>query len=368
MKTDGLGGGIQVTFSCSGCAAQPIHFGTTFVEGSRRTVVGLSTAVAFIIAGSMYSGYHKTLKLGLGISALSHTAFAAIIKLLYKPVRELLESQTELVRELVKTKDEVEIGSAKRLVTTSDGVWQTRGFFSNNFTFTIWDYLSGGLLYFLHLCQRGSEDVVEEGLYGGTSKSAEGFAAEKTFQKIKDDGLHVEVNWQDADSSSGNAFAKVFPPSKGSKVMLCGGHVNRAHTKRLQELAKQKAFTAAFKNRHRESYPEVDTVACTCAGKNHKKGCGCLNEQFIRQARRNLFCALIESGKNADRFDNIMHELGQYHSRDQHAWDEDKKCSFHAEVVCSCGKCEDDNALACVGQPYRSKYKLSCLSTTWPTR
>ena len=77
-----------------------------------------------------------------------------------------------------------QLGSWKRAVTTADGTWQTRGWHSKNATFTIRN-LNGALLYYHHLCQKGS---VEGGLYLGTSKSAEGYAARTiTFQRAKEE-------------------------------------------------------------------------------------------------------------------------------------------------------------------------------------
>jgi len=60
----------------------------------------------------------------------------------------------------------------------------------------------------------------------GTSKGAEGHAASIAFGKTKDDGMHIEVQWQDADSSTAKSFLQHYPDSA---VMLCGGHVARAH-------------------------------------------------------------------------------------------------------------------------------------------
>ena len=36
--------------------------------------------------------------------------------------------------------------------------------------------------------------------------------------------------------------------------MLCGGHVNRAHTKQLKEMVNVKAFLAGFKSRYRRRF------------------------------------------------------------------------------------------------------------------
>ena len=45
-----------------------------------------------------------------------------------------------------------------------------------------------GLLYFMRLCMCGSDDLAEDSLYPGTSKSAEGYGAEKVFAKAKEEG------------------------------------------------------------------------------------------------------------------------------------------------------------------------------------
>ena len=63
------------------------------------------------------------------------------------------------------------LGSWKRAVTTADGTWQTRGWHSKNATFTIRNYLTGALLYYHHLCQKGSDKVIQQPLYDGSSFS-----------------------------------------------------------------------------------------------------------------------------------------------------------------------------------------------------
>ena len=40
-------------------------------------------------------------------------------------------------------------------------------------------------------------------LYLGTAKGAEGFAASLAFKAAKEEGMHIEIQWQDGDSSSG---------------------------------------------------------------------------------------------------------------------------------------------------------------------
>ena len=124
-----------------------------------------------------------------------------------------------------------ELGSWKRAVTVADGMWQTRGWHSKNATFTIRNYLNGALLYYHDLCQRGRDKMIEEELYKGTSKSAEGYAARVTFRRAKEEGMQVATHWQDADSSSAKAVSDVFPDAK---IMICGGHAGRAHKKSLE--------------------------------------------------------------------------------------------------------------------------------------
>ena len=100
----------------------------------------------------------------------------------------------------------VVLGLWKRAVTMADGTWQTRGWHSKNATFTI--RVNGALLYYHHLCQ---DKIVEGGLYPGTSKPAEGYAARITFQRAKEEGMDVAIHWQDADSSSAKAVREIFP-------------------------------------------------------------------------------------------------------------------------------------------------------------
>ena len=134
---------------------------------------------------------------------------------------------------------------------------------------------------------RGEDDLVEGELYKGTAKSAEGYAADEAFGMAKDDGMHVEVQWQDADSSSSASFHKHYPDETKSRIMLCAGHVGRCHTKALTKLSQKKSFTKRYINKHKESFPEVETVKCCCEGGNHSQGCGCMSDGFLRQAHIN---------------------------------------------------------------------------------
>ena len=67
-----------------------------------------------------------------------------------------------------------------------------------------------------------------------------------------------------------------------TEVMICGGHAGKAHKKQLEDLAKKKFFTDKYKNKHRDKFPEVDSVVCHCE-KRHTPGCGCLSLHLQRE-------------------------------------------------------------------------------------
>ena len=211
-----------------------------------------------------------------------------------------------------------ELGSWKRAVTSADGTWQTRGWHSKNATFSIRNYFTGALLYYKHLCQKGRDDIIQDELYAGTSKSAECFAALVTFKKAKEEGMQIAVHWQDADSSSANAVAELFPDAD---IMTCGGHAGRAH---LKQLEKQRMFTKELRSKYQESFPQVNTVSCHCS--RHKSGCGCLTKPFIAKAHTDFTCILM-SCDSQEEFSRRLTDLPK-HARDEHEW-EGGCCEFH---------------------------------------
>ena len=110
-------------------------------------------------------------------------------------------------------------GGWETAVTTADGCWLARSHFSQNCTFIIKNYLKNTILWYGHGCMLGDDDVIEESL---TSKSAEGYLAEKLFQQAKDEGCCISVNWQDSDSSAAKSVKSIFP---SAQIMYCAGHV-----------------------------------------------------------------------------------------------------------------------------------------------
>ena len=131
-----------------------------------------------------------------------------------------------------------QLGSYHRAVTTGDdGTWLSRGFLSQNHTFTLRNYMNNSLLYVVHLCTRGDDELFE-----GTAKAAEGHAAEIAFGLARDDNVHIEVHWQDGDSSSANSLHVYYPDKTKKRVMLCGGHVARTHINKLKKMAGIKSY------------------------------------------------------------------------------------------------------------------------------
>ena len=209
IKHVGLGGSILVKFSCTGCSERMLNLSSSAeIEFSRRSACSLAMQVAFIAAGCMHAQYSKVLKQYLGISAVNSTTFYETIKLLDPIVATLLTEMCTAAKDEMKSQDPSTVGSWQRAVTTSDGAWLTRGRFSQNCTFTIRNYINNSLLYFVHLCMRGAD---KDKLYLGTAKGAEGFAASLVFKAAKEEGMHIEIQWQDGDSSSNKSFREYYP-------------------------------------------------------------------------------------------------------------------------------------------------------------
>jgi len=141
---------------------------------------------------------------------------------------------------------------------------------SQNFTYQVRDYLTGALLYYQHISQRGKDNLCEENLYEGTSKSMEGHAASVVFAIAKEEGMNVAVHWMDKDSSAALAIGEHFPDAM---LMLCGGHAACAHFNSLKTIQTKKRFTNNEVMSLREKYPNAGTALCHCK-KRHTKGCG----------------------------------------------------------------------------------------------
>lgn len=354
MEPTALGGTINLHFRCNGCELRSVSFqGSSLVEGSKRTVVRLALVVAFFLTGHGFAQFDRTLKQCLGIACVSKNVYYDIIKLVYPHLKDILDEMCNKEKERMKSLPDEDLGSWKRAVCTSDGVWHTRGHFSKNGSFVIKNYMTGGLLWYGHKCMRGNDNVVEDDLYLGTSKSMEGVLSDECYKQAKDEGCLVEVVWQDGDSSSAKSVATHHP---NGKVFKCGGHVGRAHANCLKEAAKKKEFSSDIKSKYKEKFPEVLKAKCSC--ERHKAGCGCLSDSFIKGARINHFCCLQQC-KDPNEYAQRLRNLSQYHVRDIHEW-EDGACDFHPTKQCTCKKCDGDAEPECEGSPYQTKHQLKC--------
>ena len=71
MSTFGLGGAVSIKYNCNGCGKHKAPFETSSKSKLYNTSdISMSVRVAFIVAGSTYTTYYKTLKHALGIDAV----------------------------------------------------------------------------------------------------------------------------------------------------------------------------------------------------------------------------------------------------------------------------------------------------------
>ena len=366
IRSAGLGGALEIKYVCNGCWDRTLSFSSSSKHvvsrqgqqlTSVRTIASLALQVAHFVFGSSYRQYFKIVKLALGMPAVVPDTFYHVIEIVYKHVEDMLKEQTNEALEEMKAMDPDEIGSFRRAVTAGDGTWLQRKF-SKNHTFTLRNYMNNALLYYVHLCMKGKDKIVPGELYLGTSKAAEGHGAELAFEMAKNNGLHIAVHWQDGDSSTAKAFRRFYPDEDKSKVFLCGGHVARAFEKNLKELKTKKKFSDDFVRLHKADFPEVEEVECHCKKRHsYKVGCGCLSDSFIKQARINLYCCLVQAENSPQAFATGMRQLGRYHSKDIHQWD-GGKCAFHELKKCTCKQCEDQ--VLCEGKEYHTRNPLAC--------
>ena len=185
----------------------------------------------------------------------------------------------------------------------------------------ICNYMNGAVLYYHHLCQRGKDTVVEGELYQGTSKSAEGYGASMVFKQAKEEGLQIEVHFEDGDSSSSldvgaflitikqarsNFTAALFgagtDADKFARTMRCLGehHARNEHE---------------WEGGHCEFYPLKHCSCAKCSGDEIK----CTGKPYkVKNRLYYPFHSLayqIEGEKRASQSDVLVHPiLGRGHT------------------------------------------------------
>ena len=180
-------------------------------------------------------------------------------------VENMVNEMCEREKERMKALNPKDLGSWSQAVTSADGTWLTRGHHSKNATFSIRNYLSGALLYYKHLCQKGRDHIIKEELYKGTSKSAEGYGPMELFQKAN---CKLPYTGRMPTPLQVAVPSSFFPRAK---IMICGGHAGKSHLKQLQCRAQQRKFSSALQKKYGKIYPNVRSVDCHCKEINKKK-------------------------------------------------------------------------------------------------
>jgi len=167
----GCGGSVLVHISCSGCGVQ-VQYASSAMSAteSRRNVVSYALRLAAFASGIGFSGYHKLFGRHLGMSVTTDKMFYRVIEEAYPHITEMLDEVCELGKEEMKKLPSQKLGSWQRAVTTSDGCWHIRGFFSQNCTMVIRNWLTGALLWYGHACMKGSDSAIGDELYQGNAK------------------------------------------------------------------------------------------------------------------------------------------------------------------------------------------------------
>ena len=101
---------------------------------------------------------------------------------------------------------------------------------------------------------------------------------------------------------------------------------------------------------------QLSSLVCHCQPR-HSDNCGCLTKNFNFSARAKYIAALKDAGTDPDKFSTRLSML-YHHAMNKHEWD-GGRCDFHEHIVCSCGKCEEDD-VKCQGKPYRTTHILTC--------
>uniref|UniRef100_A0A1X7UCX7 Uncharacterized protein n=1 Tax=Amphimedon queenslandica TaxID=400682 RepID=A0A1X7UCX7_AMPQE len=346
MELAGLGGAASLSFGCTNCGSCSVKFETSSQRENGDAAVSKILQVATICSGASYAIHKRMFHHILGMHTVSDSVFFGTLKEMYDHVKDILDGICLEARKEMQDMDQEKLGSWQRAVTCGDAVWLTRGSFSRNCTYTVRNYLTGALLYYCHICQKGSDNLCQDDIYEGTSKAAEGFGANEVFKLMVKDQMNVECHIQDGDSTSENVVLKHFPLCR---VLRCGNHVAKNHAIKLDKLRKLKEMTTNDGVR----------VECYCKGKKHAKHCGCLTEKFIRKAKASFQMCLTNAGTDPNAFSEKLMNLALHHFQDEHQWD-GGQCDFHPLVVCSCGSCTDKYNLKCQGKPYKSDQVLKC--------
>jgi len=328
----GLGGGLEVKIACS-CCAQKLSFHSSPTTREGKNLAGFACMVASFLAGSTYAEYARTFAPLLGGFVFSHETFRKMMIGLHGPVEQLLKWEVEVGRKILQELPLDTLGSWSQAVTSADGCYHVRGHFSLNMTVTAVDYFRGFLIGYVHRCGKGSKPSPDsEDNWKGTAKAAEAAGTGELFAQLKDYGMNLAISVQDHDSSSLLRIKSVYPDAQ---TLICFGHHNRAFGKALEKLNLVKGPSCL-------QLPG-----------------GCIPKALIIRSKTNHLAIAKDSDGNPRVYRRKMQELGRYHARGIHEWEEGGCCS-HPLLVCSCSLNCHPGSLKCEGKKYESTLKISC--------
>ena len=169
---------------------------------SRRNVVSYAICIAAFASGIGFAGYHKLFGRHLGINVTTD-------KMFHKVIEEAYPHITEMLNEEMKSLPTDKLGSWQRAVTTSDGCWHISFFF-----FSEWDLrdlqLADWSLVVVWPCMHERlRPHDHRRALSGNSKVNRGVSRGVLFEKAKEEGCTIAINWQDQDSSSEKSFRAV---------------------------------------------------------------------------------------------------------------------------------------------------------------
>lgn len=188
-----------------------------------------------------------------GISCISKNPYFEVIKLVYPLVADISNGMCEEEKNNMRALRNDQLGSCKKAVVTSDGVWHT------------WTFQQKRVIQYQKLFDRWIV-VVWSQVYArqSTSKSMEGILAEECYKQAADEGCKVEV--------SGKMVTQEQPRQLVSIITMEKFYGVEDTWVRSIEAAKKKEFSTDFKRKYEAQFPSVRTLNCKC--ERHKAGCG----------------------------------------------------------------------------------------------
>ena len=167
----------------------------------------------------------------MGLGILSDKPFLEVIDHAFPHIMEILDEMCEEEKEHMKALPPTHLGSWSRGVTTRDGRWQIRGHFSQNCTFVIKNYLTGGLLYYGHLSMRGADKICIKS-YGRVHQRLQRVIWHRFCGQKQKKGSILRLIGRMPTHRQQRDFVMHIQMSK-SRGSCCVGHVGRTHGKKL---------------------------------------------------------------------------------------------------------------------------------------